>query len=92
MLSNELVSRGYRVQFALLADVNAADFVGLTSVPIFEDPTGARTAWNEMDRGAAKHDTFVFAPDGVRTFAWDASTKVLANWEADIRAAVEAVP
>lgn len=78
------------MQFVVLADVNATDFVGLASVPIFRDPSSGRNAWTEMQAGAAKHDTFVFARDGTRTLFWDASSRDLGRWAAEIRAAVEA--
>jgi hypothetical protein len=78
------------VQFVVLSDVNATDFIGLTSVPIFRDPMGGRPSWGQMQPGAVKHDTFVYARDGVRALFWDASSKSLDQWEADIRAAVQA--
>lgn len=70
--------------------MNADDFVGRTSVPIFKDPTGTRDAWTEMDPSARKHDTFVYSRAGIRTLFWDASTQPLSEFNADIRAAVEA--
>jgi hypothetical protein len=78
------------VQFVVLSDVNATDFVGRTDVPIFRDPSGGRDAWQAMEPMARKHDTFVFSPAGIRTLFWDAGTNPLNEWEADIRAAVEA--
>jgi hypothetical protein len=86
-----MVEEGFAVQFVLLSDVNADDFVDRTTVPIFEDPSGDASAWEEMQTGAAKHDTFVFGHDGVRTLYWDATEHTLGNWSADIRAAVEAI-
>jgi hypothetical protein len=44
-----------------------------------------------MEPGAVKHDTFVFAPDGQRTFFWDASARSFEDWAADIRAEVESL-
>lgn len=85
-----LVADGYPVQFVALSDQNATDFIGLTSVPIFRDPSAGRTAWSQMQSGAVKHDTFVFGRDGVRVLFWDASAEDLGDWAADIRAAVEA--
>ena len=75
----------------VLSDVNATDFVGRTAVPIFRDPSPGRAAWSMMEPGAVKHDTFVFDRAGSRTLFWDASSKNLATWSADIRAAVEAI-
>jgi hypothetical protein len=89
-LSTALVAEGYPVQFVALSDQNATDFVGRTSVPIFRDPSGTRVAWSEMQNGAVKHDTFVFARDGVRVLFWDTSEQNLGMWDANIRAAVVA--
>jgi len=75
----------------LLSDVNASDFIGLVTVPIFRDPSAGRVAWREMQAGAAKHDTFVFSTAGIRTLFWDASAHNLAQWSSDIRRAVEAL-
>jgi hypothetical protein len=91
MLSDSLVADGYPVQFVVLSDVNASDFTSLLSVPLFRDPTGARAAWAEMEPGAVKHDTFVFAPSGDRTLFWDTSANDLGDWMSEIRAAVVAL-
>lgn len=73
----------------LLSDANASDFVERTEVRIFEDPGAGSPAWKEMEAGAVKHDSFVYGIDGERILFWDASDNSLANWSADIRAAVE---
>lgn len=86
-----MVAEGYRVQFVLLSDVNATDFVTHASVPIFRDPSGNRAAWAQMEPGAVKHDTFVYARDGQRALFWDASARSFSAWQGDIRAAVEAL-
>jgi len=83
------VAEGYPVQFALLSDINASDFIDRATVPIFKDPSGNLAAWKELAPGAAKHDTFVFSITGMRTLYWDASTRALADWSSDIRSAVE---
>jgi hypothetical protein len=85
-----MVGEGYRVQFVLLSDQNASDFIGRASVPLFRDPVGGRPSWNQMEPGAVKHDTFVYARDGARVLFWDTSSENLAAWATDIRAAVEA--
>jgi hypothetical protein len=90
MLSDAMVGEGHDVQFVVLSDQNATDFVGRTEVPIFRDPSPGRMAWLEMEPGARKHDTFVFSPAGIRTLFWDTSANSLSEWEAEIRAAVEA--
>ena len=79
------------MQFALLSDVNAGDFINRVEVPIFKDGSGSHVAWNETIPNATKHDTFVYAPSGMRTLYWDASTNLLSNWSGDIRDAVEAL-
>lgn len=79
------------MQLTVLSDVNATDFVNRVTVPIFRDPSAGRQAWRELDSGAVKHDTFVFAPTGERTLFWDTSARDFAKWSAEIRAAVEAI-
>lgn len=74
----------------MLADVNASDFTTRTTVPIFRDPQPGRPTWSQMEVGAQKHDTFVYARTGERVFVWDASDHLLRAWSDDIRAAVEA--
>jgi hypothetical protein len=79
------------VQFVVLSDQNATDFSTLVTMPIFRDPSPGRMAWDEMQSGAVKHDTFVFDKAGVRTLFWDASAKSFNQLEPDVRAAVEAI-
>lgn len=79
------------MQFVVLADINADDFISRVSVPIFREPTAGRPAWLEMESIARKHDTFVYGPDGLRTLFWDASAHDLQKWSTEIRAAVEAI-
>lgn len=78
------------MRFVVLSDSNASDFVERTSVPIFRDPAAGRPAWQDMEDGARKHDTFVYAQGGERVLFWDASSENLADWASDIRAAVAA--
>lgn len=75
----------------VVSDSNATDFVGRTAVPIFRDPSAGRAAWSLMEPGAVKHDTFVYDQAGARTLFWDASSRSLSNWSAEIRGAVEAL-
>jgi hypothetical protein len=84
-----LVAEGYPVQFTVLSDVNATDFVGKVNVPIFQDETAGRPAWLEMESVAVKHDTFIFTKQGTRALFWDTSARNLGNWSAEIRAAIE---
>ncbi|MDB4962393.1 MAG: hypothetical protein JWP01_2392 [Myxococcales bacterium] len=79
------------MQFVVLSDQNATDFSSLVTMPIFRDPSPGRAAWEEMQPGAVKHDTFVFDKSGVRTLFWDASSESFNQLEPDIRAAVEAI-
>lgn len=78
------------MQFALLSDQNADDFAGRATVPLFRDPSPGRARWAEMQPGAVKHDTFVYARDGARVLFWDVSARELGKWAVEIRAAVEA--
>ena len=78
------------MQFVVLSDANATDFNSIVKVPVFTDPGAGQPAWNEMEPGAVKHDTFVFSRAGVRTLVWDASSRSFNAWGADIRAAVVA--
>ena len=78
------------VQFTVLSDVNATDFNGRVSVPVFRESAPGLPAWALMQPGAVKHDTFVFDTTGTRTLFWDASAESFDAWAADIRAAVEA--
>ena len=73
----------------MLADHDATDFIGITSVPIFKEPSPSRPSWSAMQAGAYKHDTFVYSRAGMRALYWDASAENLAAWQSDIRAAVE---
>jgi hypothetical protein len=83
-------AEGYPVEFVVVSDANADDFVERTTHRIFQDDASGKPAWKEMDAGAVKHDTFVYAKDGERLLYWDASSESFGNWAADIRAVVEA--
>ena len=89
-LAGELAQEGHSVEFVVLSNENASDFVSRTQLRIFEDPDAGRPSWNEMEPNARKHDTFVYTSSGERALFWDASANNLGNWSADIRAAVEA--
>ncbi len=89
-LSNELVAEGYPVEFVVLSNANASDFISLTHRPIFKDGQAGQPAWQEMEPGAVKHDTFIYSKTGERLMFWDASSNSLGTWSADIRAAVVA--
>ena len=89
-LVTELLSQGYPVEFVVMADSNASDFVSRTALRIFKEAAPGRPAWNAMEANAVKHDTFVYSRTGERVLFWDASSHSLPNWNADIRAAVEA--
>lgn len=89
-LADELATEGYSVQFVVVSNQNASDFVERTTVPIFRDPEPGRPAWDEMEPSARKHDTFVYSRSGDRVLFWDTSENSLGDWSADIRAAVEA--
>lgn len=81
------------MQFVVLSDSNASDFVGRVTMPIFRDPTPGRASWTQMEPGSIKHDTFVFDAQGQRTLVWKASGGLDATkWRTDIAAAVRALP
>ena len=89
-LQNELSAEGLDAQIVILGDGNAAEFASRVSLPIFKDAD--KSAWNEMRAGAYKHDTFVFAPNGERTFFLAGSYQGdPANWRIEIGAAVRKV-
>jgi hypothetical protein len=89
-LRDELVAEKLDVEIVILGDPNAEQFASKVALPIFEDPD--KSAWNEMRAGAYKHDTFVFAPNGERTYFWPGSYQGDATrWLADIGKAVRAV-
>jgi hypothetical protein len=89
-LAAAMAGEGYDVQFVAVSDQNADDFVERTTLPIFEESTAGRPAWNLMEPNARKHDTFVYSRTGERVLFWDTSSNSLGSWTADIRAAVEA--
>ncbi len=89
-LATELVAEGYPVEFVVLSDSNAVDFVDRTTHVVFRDPAAGQPAWQAMEAGTVKHDTFVYSRSGERTLLWDASDNSLGGWAGDIRAAVEA--
>lgn len=78
------------MQFVVLSDANATDYINRVSVPIFRDAAGGLPAWREMKPDAAKHDTFVFDTAGALVLSWDVGSEQFTEWAADIRAAVEA--
>jgi len=96
-LWSELKSEGRTVQFVALSDSNASWF--LTSppspaltMPLFRDPSPARTAWSQLEAGAVKHDTFVFDAAGQKVLSWKASARSVSQWRSDLGAAVRALP
>ena len=80
------------VEIVVLSDANASDFVSRTGLRIFRDAQPGRPAWVEMRPMPSKHDTFVFAPNGERTYFWQGSyTGDATRWTADVGQAVRAV-
>jgi hypothetical protein len=89
-LHDELRAEGLDVQIVVLGDPSAEELASRASLPIFRDSD--RMAWDEMRANASKHDTFVFAPNGERTYFWPGSYQGDATrWRADIGAAVRSV-
>ena len=88
-LAAELVAEGYPVEFVVVSDSNASDFVDRTTHVVFREPAAGQPAWQALEPGTVKHDTFVYSRTGERTLLWDASDHSLGTWAADIRLAVE---
>lgn len=87
----ELKAEGRGVQFVVLSDSNATDFVGRLSAPILRDPTAQKAAWKALDPGAVKHDTVLFDAQG-QVVLYRRAASGLTSWRADIAAAVRSLP
>ncbi len=91
-LQTTLRAEGRDVEVVVLSDANASDFSSRTRLRLFRDGEAGRPAWREMRPSPSKHDTFVFAPSGERTYFWQGSyTGDAARWTADVGQAVRAV-
>lgn len=91
-LQTTLRAEGRDVEVVVLSDANASDFSSRTRLRLFRDGEPGRPAWREMRPAPSKHDTFVFAPTGERTYFWQGSyTGDAARWTADVGQAVRAV-
>jgi hypothetical protein len=89
-LQDQLTTEKLDVQIVVLGDLNATQFASKVSLPIFEDHDG--NAWEAMRPNASKHDTFVFGPDGKRSYFWLGSYQGDATrWRAEVGAAVRDV-
>lgn len=89
-LQDDLAAEKLDVQVVILADLNATQFASKVSLPIFRDADGK--AWESMRANASKHDTFVFGPDGKRTYFWLGSYQGDASrWTTEVGAAARAV-
>ncbi len=81
------------MQFVVLSDANASDFVPVLTMPLFRDPSPNRAAWLELDATAYKHDTFVFDAQGRRVLTLKLNGSLNpATWRSDVGAAVRALP
>ena len=89
-LDDELKAEGYDAQIVVLADGYGSELASKIALPIFDDPD--KSAWKEMRPNAHKHDTYVFAPNGERTY-FKAGTYQgePASWKSETGAAVRAV-
>lgn len=89
-LDDELKAEGYDAQIVVLADGYGSEFTSKIALPIFNDPD--KSAWKEMRPNAYKHDTYVFAPNGERTY-FKAGTYQgePASWKTETGTAVRAV-
>ncbi|HVJ92803.1 MAG TPA: AhpC-related (seleno)protein [Labilithrix sp.] len=89
-LNDELSAEGYDAQVVVLADGYGSEFASRVTLPIFNDPD--KSAWREMRPNAYKHDTYVFAPSGERTwFKAGTYRGEPGSWKAETGAAVRAV-
>jgi len=85
-----LNAEGLDAQVVILGDANASQFASRVALPIFRDGDGS--AWRLMRETPSKHDTFVYGPDGKRTFFWPGSYQGdAARWRVDVGAAVRSV-
>jgi Fe-S cluster biogenesis protein NfuA len=89
-LDDELKAEGFDAQIVVLADGYGGEFASRIALPIFQDAD--KSAWKEMRPNAYKHDTYVFAPSGERTY-FKAGTYQgePASWKAETGAAIRAV-
>ena len=89
-LDDELKAEGYDAQVLVLADGYGSEFTSKVALPIFNDPD--KSAWKQMRPNAYKHDTYVFAPNGERTY-FKAGTYQgePASWKTETGTAVRAV-
>jgi hypothetical protein len=89
-LQDELTTQGLDVQIVVLGDANATQFASRVKLPIFKDADGS--AWDAMRPNASKHDTFVFGPDGKRTYFLQGTYQgEPAKWRSEIGAEVRKV-
>jgi hypothetical protein len=89
-LQDELVAEGLDVQVVILGDAYASEFASRVALPIFRDADG--NAWEAMRPNASKHDTFVFGPDGKRTYFLQGTYQgEPARWRSEIGAEVRKV-
>lgn len=89
-LDDELKAEGYDAQVLVLADGYGSQFTTKVSLPIFNDAD--KSAWKQMRPNAYKHDTYVFAPNGERTwFKAGTYQGEPASWKTETGAAVRAV-
>lgn len=87
----EIRAEGRDVQLVVLSDANASYFVDAIKVPIFLDPAPGRPTWSLMRPNPIKHDTFVFAPNGKRTFFFEGTYTGDANgYRTEVAAAIRA--
>jgi Fe-S cluster biogenesis protein NfuA len=89
-LDDELKAEGLDAQIVILADGYGEELASRVAIPIFDDAD--KSAWKEMRPNAYKHDTYVFAPNGERTY-FKAGTYQgePATWKTEIGAAVRQV-
>jgi len=91
-LQAELRDEKRDAEIVILSDSAATQFVGKVAMRVFRDAEAGRPAWQQMRTGASKHDTFVFGPNGQRTYFWEGSfTGDARLWTQQVGEAVRAV-
>ncbi len=91
-LQTTLRSEHRDVELVVLSDAAASEYIGKVEMRIFRDGEAGRPAWNAMRPNAYKHDTYVFSPNGKRTYFWEGSyTGDAPRWTEQVGAAVRAV-
>lgn len=80
------------MQFVVLSNVTAADYVDWVTMPIFKDPTPMRDAWTAFDPAAAKHDTAIFNAAGQAVLFRRVADAGFFSWRDDVATVIRSLP